>query len=91
MRTQIAAVRQGVLDSQNFWIEHKRDDAVKFNKDTLAKIDEFQKVVATDTVDSQTAQAALKAVGGACRSCHQVYRATDADDNFIIKPGSLGG
>ena len=91
VRTQIAAVRQGVLDSQNFWIEHKRDDAVKFNKDTLAKIDEFQKVVATDTVDSQTAQAALKAVGGACRSCHQVYRATDADDNFIIKPGSLGG
>jgi hypothetical protein len=91
VRTQIAAVRQGVLDSQNFWIEHKRDDAVKFNKDTLAKIDEFQKVVATDPVDAQTATAALKAVGGACRSCHQVYRATDADDNFIIKPGSLGG
>ena len=55
MRTQIAAVGQGVLDSQNFWIEHKRDDAVKFNKDTLAKIDEFQKVVATDTVDGAAA------------------------------------
>ncbi len=88
VRTQMAAVRQGVLDSQNFWIEHKRDDAVKFNKDALAKIDEFQKVVATDTVDETGAQSALKAVGAACRSCHQVYRATDADDNFILKPGS---
>jgi hypothetical protein len=89
VRTQMAAVRQGVLDSQNFWIEHKRDDAVKFNKDALAKIDEFQKLVATDTVDASGAQAALKAVGAACRSCHQVYRTTDADDNFILKPGSL--
>jgi hypothetical protein len=89
VRTQIATVRQGVLDSQNFWIEHKRDDAVKFNKDTLAKIHEFQKLVATDTVDQTGAQSALKAVGAACRSCHQVYRTTDADDNFILKPGSL--
>lgn len=89
VRTHMATVRQGVLDSQTFWIEHKRDDAVKFNKDALAKIDEFQKVVATDTVDETGAQSALKAVGAACRSCHQVYRATDADDNFILKPGSL--
>ena len=37
------------------------------------------------------AGASLKAVGAACRSCHQVYRATDADNNFILKPGSLGG
>jgi cytochrome c556 len=89
VRTQITAVRQGVLDSQNFWIEKKRDDAVKFNKETLAKIDEFQKLVATDTVDAAGAAAALKAVGASCRSCHQVYRTTDADDNFILKPGSL--
>jgi cytochrome c556 len=91
VRTQIATVRQAVLDSQTFWIEHKRDDALKFNKDTLAKIDEFEKTVATDTVDAAAAKASLTAVGAACRSCHRVYRATDADNNFIIKPGSLGG
>jgi hypothetical protein len=91
VRTQIATVRQAVLDSQTFWIEHKRDDALKFNKDALAKIDEFQKTVATDTVDAATAAASLKAVGAACRSCHQVYRTTDADNNFILKPGSIGG
>ena len=90
VRTQIAAVKQGVLDSQTFWIEHKRDDALKFNKDTLAKLDEFEKVVATEKVDPAIAKAALTAVGAACRSCHRVYRATDAEDNFILKPGSMG-
>ena len=91
VKTQIAIVKQGVLDSQQFWIEHKREDALKFNKDTLAKLDDFEKTIATDTVDAAVAGAALKAVGAACRSCHQVYRATDADNNFILKPGSIGG
>ena len=90
-RKQIATVKQAVLDSQSFWVEHKRDDALKFNKETLAKLDTFEKMIATDTVDAATASAALKAVGASCRQCHQVYRATDAEENFILKPGSIGG
>ena len=89
-KTQMATVRQAVIDSQPFWIEHKREDALKFNKDTLAKLDAFDKTLAAEPVDAAAAGAALKAVGAACRSCHQVYRATDADNNFILKPGSLG-
>jgi cytochrome c556 len=90
-RTQIAIVRQAVQDSAQFWVEHKREDAVKFNKETLAKLDEFQKMIATDTVDAAAAGASVKAVGASCRQCHQAYRATDADNNFILKPGSIGG
>ena len=90
-RTQIAIVKQGVLDSQTFWVEHKREDALKFNKDTLAKLGDLEKVLATDPVDPAAAMAAFKTAGASCRSCHQIYRATDADNNFILKPGSLGG
>jgi len=90
IKTQMATVRQAVVDSQPFWVEHKRDDALKFNKDTLAKLDAFDKVISTEPVDAAAAGAALKAVGASCRSCHQVYRATDADNNFILKPGSMG-
>lgn len=90
-RTQIAIVKQGVVDSQTFWVEHKREDALKFNKETVAKIEALEKVLASEPVDQATAMASFKAVGATCRSCHQPYRATDADDNFIIKPGSLGG
>jgi cytochrome c556 len=89
VKTQLAAVRQTVLDSQTFWIEHKRDDALKFNKDTLGKIDAFEKLVSAESVDKPAATAALKEVGAACRSCHEVYRTRDADNDFILKPGSL--
>jgi hypothetical protein len=70
VKTQIATVKQAVLDSQSFWVEHKREDALKFNKDTLAKIEEFEKLVAAPTVDAAATAAKLKRVGAACRSCH---------------------
>jgi cytochrome c556 len=89
-RTQLATVRQAVLDSQAFWVEHKKDDAVKFNKDTIAKIDELTPMLASDSVDPAKATATLKEVGGACRSCHEQYRTRDSENNYILKPGSVG-
>ncbi len=52
VRKGIAGVKEAVLLSQSFWIEHKKDDAVSMNKDTLAKIDAFEKIIATDTPDA---------------------------------------
>jgi cytochrome c556 len=89
-RKQMATVKQAVVDSQSFWVEHKREDAIKFNKESVAKMDEFEKLLSADKVDPAAATAALKAVGASCRACHQVYRATDAENNFILKPGSMG-
>jgi cytochrome c556 len=91
VRKGIAAVKENVLLSQSFWIEHKKDDAVTMNKDTLAKIEAFEKIVAADPVDPAAAAAALKEVGSTCRACHKQYRATDAENNFILKPGTIGG
>jgi cytochrome c556 len=89
--TQLAAVREAVEESQTFWVVHKKDDAVKMNKDVLAKLDALMPIVSAATVDGGQADAALKEVGAACRSCHQEYRQRDADNNFILKPGSIGG
>ena len=88
-RKGLAAVKEAVLLSQSFWIEHKRDDAVTLNKESIAKIEALEKVIATDTVDSAAAITALKEMGASCRACHQKYRATDAENNFILKPGAL--
>jgi hypothetical protein len=33
-KPQLAALKQAIDDSREFWVEHKRDDAIKFNKDT---------------------------------------------------------
>jgi len=90
-RKAVATAKENVLISQSFWIEHKKDDAVKMNKESIAKLEALEKLIATDTVDQPAVEAALKEVGASCRSCHQAYRATDAENNFIIKPGSIGG
>ena len=90
-RTALATMKQGVTDAENFWILNKREDAQKFTKDVLAKIDAAAKLVATDPVDAPAAIAAIKEIGGTCRQCHMVYRAQDANNNYIIKPGSIPG
>ena len=91
VRTHVATMKQGLMDAENFWVLNKREDAQKFTKDTLAKIDAVQKLVATDPVDPATAVAAIKEVGGTCRACHMVYRSQDTNQNYILKPGSIGG
>jgi cytochrome c556 len=88
-KPQLAALKQAIDDSREFWVEHKRDDAIKFNKDTIAKIEQVEKLVSAEPVDAAAAAAAMKEVGGACRSCHGVYRTKDADNSYVLKPGSI--
>jgi cytochrome c556 len=89
-RTQLATLKQAINDSRDFWVQHKKDDAIKFNKETVAKIEAVEKMVATDAVDAAATTAALKEIGGACRSCHEPYRVRDAENNYVLKPGSVG-
>ena len=90
-RKQLEIVENAVKESQSFWITHKKDDAVKMNKESLAKIDELEKVLSADTLDIAAATAAFKQAGGACRSCHQQYRIEDDKNEYHLKPGSVAG
>jgi cytochrome c556 len=87
---QLAIVKQAVDDSREFWILKKKDDAIKFNKDVIAKIEAAEKLLTAPSPDPAAATAAVKEIGPACRSCHEVYRVRDADNNWILKPGSVG-
>jgi cytochrome c556 len=91
VRTQLAIIRQAVAASENFWVEHKRDDAVKFTKDALTKLDAFAKTVEGAAPDAAAAGTASRELGAACRSCHMTYRDRDEAGKYRIKPGSLGG
>jgi cytochrome c556 len=90
-KAQLAIVRQAVQDSQSFWITHKKDDAVKLNKESLAKIDALEQVLSAPSLDVAAATAAYKETGGSCRACHSQYRAEDENNNYILKPGSVAG
>jgi cytochrome c556 len=90
-RKQLEIVENAVKESQSFWITHKKDDAVKMNKESLAKLDDLEKVLSADSLDVAAATAAFKQAGGACRSCHQQYRIEDDKNEYHLKPGSVAG
>jgi cytochrome c556 len=84
-KAQLTIVKQAMLDSHEFWVINKKDDA------TVAKLEEVEKLLSATPVDTTAVQAALKQMGGACNTCHKAYRVRDADNNYILKPGSIGG
>jgi cytochrome c556 len=90
-KKQLAVVKAAVEESRSFWVEHKRDDALKLNTEAVAKLDALDKVLSSEKLDIATATAAFKETGGACRACHQIYRAEDANNEYILKPGSVPG
>ncbi len=87
----LATVKRNLTTQRRFWVEHKKDNALKATDDTLAAIDALEQHLRSTSPAPTTASAldALTLVNNACRSCHQNYRDRDADDNSIIKPGSL--
>lgn len=89
---QLAIVKQAIIDSREFWLLHKKDDAVAANKETVAKIEAVEKLLTAPSPDAQAVQAAFKQeIGPACRQCHEKYRVRDAENNWVLKPGTIGG
>jgi len=86
-KKQVALMKSEVSDAANFWVIMKKDDAVKFTQDTTAKLDALDK--ALDGKDQAAITSAYRDAGAACSSCHRVYRSTDENNQFIIKPGTV--
>lgn len=91
VKTQLATLKQLIDDSREFWIVHKKEDAIKLNKEVVAKLEAADNLLSATPVDPAAVTAAVKEVGGACLACHKVYRVRDAENNYILKPGSIGG
>ncbi len=90
-KTQLGIIKQVMDDSREFWVMHKKDDAIKMNQEVVAKLDAVDKLLGASPVDPAAVAGALKELGGACLSCHKTYRVRDADNNWVLKPGSIGG
>jgi len=88
-KKQVEIVRTTLTDAENFWKLNKKDDAVKFSQDTLGKLDVLDKALAEKAPDNAKVTAAYKDAAASCTSCHRVYRGTDANNQFIIKPGTI--
>jgi cytochrome c556 len=88
-KKQLGTMKTELTDAESFWVLKKRTDAVQFSKDTVAKIDELDKLLDAKTPDQAAITTAYRAVGASCNTCHKVYRGTDENNQFIIKPGTV--
>jgi cytochrome c556 len=84
-RKHVAAVKQALMDAENFWVANKKDDAVKMNKDAVARVTAVEQALAASSPDQQAAMAAFKQVGATCGACHKAYRAQDENQQYILK------
>ena len=91
VRTGLTEMRNALADSESFWALHKKEDAVKVVKEVVSKLDVAIKTTAGDAPDATAVQAAVREATMTCRQCHMTYRAQDADKNYILKPGTIGG
>ncbi|HZI82210.1 MAG TPA: hypothetical protein VFD69_21990 [Vicinamibacterales bacterium] len=88
-KTQVAIVKQALMDAENFWVANKKDDAIAMSKDALTKITALEQAVSAAAPDQMTALAALKTAGGTCGACHKTYRVQDENMQYILKPGTV--
>ena len=86
---QLDLIEAELKDAQNFWVVKKRADATKFTQETLTKIDGLKKLLEAKPADPMAISTSYREVGTACATCHRVYRSTDDNNNFIVKPGTV--
>jgi cytochrome c556 len=88
-KASVATVKQALMDAENFWVMNKKDDAIAFSKDAVAKATAVEQLLNAATPDAQAILAAQKTAGGACGACHKTYREQDANMQYQLKAGSI--
>jgi cytochrome c556 len=86
-RKQMAAVKAALTEAESFWVTHKKDDAVKMNKETLANLTKIEEALAASTPNVENLFAMMKGAG--CGNCHKAYREELPDKTYQLKPGTI--
>jgi cytochrome c556 len=87
-KVQAARSRDQLARTISFWRNKEKEDAIKMLRDAVARLDDLDEALSTNTVDAGAVAAAEKQLGIACEACHAVYREQDpATKAFRLKPG----
>jgi len=85
----LAVVREAIVEARSFWELHQKQDALDAITNVLARIDAVTTLARAENPDPAALAAAMKEIGGACGSCHRVYRERLDGGESRIRPGSL--
>jgi len=87
---RVVRSREQLATTVTFWRDHKKDDAVKMWRASIAKMDELDTVLSAEKPDKEAAAALVKQVGATCAACHAQYREQDpATKAYRLKSGSV--
>jgi hypothetical protein len=86
-RKQMAAVKQALTEAESFWITHKKDDAIKINKEVIANLTKIEGVLAAPSPNVENLFAMMKGAG--CGYCHKAYREELPDKTYQLRPGTI--
>ena len=90
-KTAAGDLKKQFTIAETFWVHYKKDDAVKMNQNTVAKITALETALGAATPDAAAVQGAQKELGGTCQACHMQYRVQNPEGGYSLKPGSIGG
>ena len=88
-KAYLAISRDRLATTITFWRDRKKDDAIRFLRDSMTKMDDLDAALSANTIDPTAVNAIAKQVGATCQACHAVYREQDpATKAYRLKPGS---
>ncbi len=88
-RTQVAAVKQALMDAQNFWEMNKKQDAVEIGNAAIAGMTAVEEALSASSPSMEAVMAAMKQATGNCGACHKQYRVQNEDKTYSLKPGTI--
>ena len=91
-KTAATELKKQFQIAETFWAHHKKDDAVKMNQTTVAKVDALEKALTPATPDPEAVKTAVSELGQTCLGCHKQYRVPgEGGQGYMLRPGAIGG
>jgi cytochrome c556 len=89
-KSQLTRSREQLAVTVTFWRDRKRDDALKFLKEAVTRMDDLDEALSAEKVDQARVATVLKQVNASCESCHTVYREYNpATKTYSFKAGTV--
>ena len=88
-KERLARAREQLATTVTFWRQRERDDAIRFVRTALGKLDDLDAALSVDGVDAGAASGLAGEAEATCSACHAVYREEDPAGGFRLKPGSI--
>ena len=87
VKPQLAILRAGLVEAEEFFASRKVEMGVKNAKESLAKLTEIEAFLAAPEVDPGSVIAGMRDLNTTCGGCHFDFRVR-VNNQFVIKPGA---